>query len=99
MNLYPFQETGVDFALRHPKVLIADEMGLGKSVQALTGIERDKNIRSVLIVCPKSLITNWRAEARNWLSTSRLGAVTLITNYEALQKLIATGQRRNIEFD
>lgn len=85
MKLYPFQEEGVHFALRHPHCLIADEMGLGKTVQAIEVLARDRSIRRVLIVCPKSLMTNWQAALFEQLSTARYAALyPRIINYEKL---------------
>ncbi len=48
---------------------LADDMGLGKSLQALTVIQRCRNEGSscpVLLVCPTSVIGNWRQEARRF---------------------------------
>ena len=45
---------------------LADDMGLGKTVQTLALIERDwerGERRPVLLVCPTSVVTNWRKEA------------------------------------
>jgi len=45
---------------------LADDMGLGKTVQALALVQRDwanGNHNPVLIVCPTSVVNNWRKEA------------------------------------
>ena len=45
---------------------LADDMGLGKTVQALALIQRDHaegERRPVLLVCPTSVVSNWRKEA------------------------------------
>jgi len=45
---------------------LADDMGLGKTIQTLALIKRDhdtKNKRPVLLVCPTSVVNNWRKEA------------------------------------
>jgi SNF2 family DNA or RNA helicase len=44
-------------------------MGLGKTMQAITAIRmlvRSGEIRSVLLICPKPLVTNWRREFGLW---------------------------------
>ena len=66
---FPYQMEGVAFLYpRHPAVL-ADEMGLGKTMQAITSIRlllRTGEVRSVLMVCPKPLVTNWQREFSLW---------------------------------
>jgi SWI/SNF-related matrix-associated actin-dependent regulator of chromatin subfamily A-like protein 1 len=55
LELFPFQEEGIRFALEHEGTLIADEMGLGKSVQAIGVINEDigpGHVRS--FVCRRS---------------------------------------------
>jgi SNF2 family DNA or RNA helicase len=45
---------------------LADDMGLGKTIQALALIQRDWYAglkRPVLLVCPTSVVNNWRKEA------------------------------------
>ena len=55
---------------------MADEMGLGKTLQcvalAWTMLMQSPQIsppliKSVLIVCPGSLVKNWQAEYKKWL--------------------------------
>ena len=47
--------------------ILADEMGLGKTVQTLAHVLAERAAgrldRPVLVVCPTSLVANWRAEA------------------------------------
>ncbi|MDQ8179082.1 SNF2-related protein [Pelagicoccus sp. SDUM812005] len=77
-TLRPYQKTGVAW-LHHlfkNKLggILADEMGLGKTLQALAFLDsarntqnqkpRTQNPRDVsLVVCPASLVENWRREA------------------------------------
>lgn len=63
--------------------ILADEMGLGKTLQTITLIwtllkqnpiyEDAPVIKKALIVCPVTLINNWRKEFRKWLGNERLG--------------------------
>lgn len=62
-----YQKAGVHFALARKRTLIGDEMGLGKTIQALGYINAKEDIRTVLILCPASLKSNWQREARKWL--------------------------------
>ena len=66
---FPFQFEGVAFLYPRHAAILADEMGLGKTMQAITAIRlllRRGEIRSVLMVCPKPLVTNWQREFHLW---------------------------------
>jgi len=48
-----------------PRLLIADEVGVGKTIEAgliLRELQARQQVGNVLIVCPKALVTKWRAE-------------------------------------
>ena len=67
--------------------ILADEMGLGKTLQTIALLwtllkqnpicegphDPPPVIRKALVVCPVTLINNWRKEFRKWLGTDRLG--------------------------
>ncbi|KAL2074592.1 hypothetical protein VTL71DRAFT_8370 [Oculimacula yallundae] len=63
--------------------LLADEMGLGKTLQTIcllwTLLKQnpiygsDPVIKKALIVCPVTLIENWKAEFKKWLGNERIG--------------------------
>ena len=68
-TLYSYQARGVAWMLRTLRhtggVILADEMGLGKTIQIISlllleGLEDEE--RPALIVCPSSLLANWRRE-------------------------------------
>jgi len=68
-KLYPFQRVGVKFLAEHDVALLADEMGLGKSIQAIVALRllfRTKGVTSGLIVCPKSVLTDWEKKLWEW---------------------------------
>ena len=50
--------------------ILADDMGLGKTVQALAMMQvlfnRNKIEQPMLVVCPTSLVGNWRSEAKKF---------------------------------
>ena len=69
-TLRDYQKTGVSWLLDHAAAglggILADEMGLGKTLQSLAliaALRRQWPDRPALVVCPKSLLANWRAEA------------------------------------
>ena len=48
---------------------LADDMGLGKTVQTLAAIQRDREAgetRPVLLICPTSVVGNWKKEAERF---------------------------------
>ncbi|KAA8651567.1 hypothetical protein EYZ11_006541 [Aspergillus tanneri] len=63
--------------------ILADDMGLGKTLQTITLLwtllkqnpvyEAGPVIKKALIVCPVTLINNWRKEFRKWLGNERIG--------------------------
>ncbi len=66
---FPFQFEGVAFLYPRHAAILADEMGLGKTMQAITAIRlllRRGEIRSVLMICPKPLVSNWQREFHLW---------------------------------
>lgn len=75
-RLYPFQQRGVDYLHYLYKNnfggLLADEMGLGKSVQVLAFFSRLFQNGPKLIVCPTSLITNWKREVEKFLPSEEV---------------------------
>ncbi|GIS62353.1 MAG: hypothetical protein CM1200mP2_45780 [Planctomycetaceae bacterium] len=67
---FPFQYQGnLRGCSPQASALLADEMGLGKTMQAISALRllmRSGEIRSVLLICPKPLITNWQRELQLW---------------------------------
>ena len=67
----PFQKDSIRFALtKEGRILLADDMGLGKTMQTLAflgGLMISKTIRNALVVCPKSVLQNWKREASDVL--------------------------------
>jgi DNA repair and recombination protein RAD54B len=63
--------------------LLADEMGLGKTLQTIALLwtllkqnpihGSDGVIKKALIVCPVTLIVNWKKEFNKWLGNERIG--------------------------
>ncbi|KAF9529285.1 P-loop containing nucleoside triphosphate hydrolase protein [Crepidotus variabilis] len=74
--------------------ILADEMGLGKTLQTIalvwTLIRQNPYagpspaVQKVLIVCPVSLINNWKAEFHKWLGRDRVGIVACDKNSSSI---------------
>ncbi|MEQ1831254.1 MAG: DEAD/DEAH box helicase [Pirellula sp.] len=66
---FPYQMEGIAFLFPRDAAILADEMGLGKTMQAITAIRMlllSSELRNVLLICPKPLVTNWVREFRQW---------------------------------
>ncbi|HTL48105.1 MAG TPA: DEAD/DEAH box helicase, partial [Verrucomicrobiae bacterium] len=69
-ELRPYQHKGFSWLCfmreKNLGACLADDMGLGKTVQMITHFLREKNPaagrRTVLIVCPMSIVRNWEKE-------------------------------------
>lgn len=61
MTPFPYQIAGAEFLASRKVALLADEPGLGKSLQAIRACDA-VNASNVLIVCPASVVGNWRGE-------------------------------------
>ena len=66
---FPFQYQGIAFLYPRHAAILADEMGLGKTMQAITAVRmllRGGQLRRVLLICPKPLVSNWQREFQLW---------------------------------
>ena len=66
---FPYQYEGMAFLYPRQFAILADEMGLGKTMQAISSIRlllHSREVRSVLLVCPKPLVSNWVREFEVW---------------------------------
>jgi SWI/SNF-related matrix-associated actin-dependent regulator of chromatin subfamily A-like protein 1 len=75
-TLLPYQRAGVAYASATKRTFIADEMGLGKTLQAIATLEnlhaqREEEETSpaypAVVVCPPTLVLNWKNEYNRWL--------------------------------
>ncbi|MGI4789552.1 MAG: DEAD/DEAH box helicase [Janthinobacterium lividum] len=77
--LLPFQITGIAALLGRPALLLADDMGLGKTIQTIAALRilfMQGEITSALIVCPASLLAQWRGEIALWAPELGVTAIT-----------------------
>ncbi|HWW03020.1 MAG TPA: DEAD/DEAH box helicase [Candidatus Acidoferrum sp.] len=71
-DMRPYQKEGFDFLCHLTQVrlggILADDMGLGKTLQTLAWlawlkVRNGKNPKPSLVICPASVLHNWRREA------------------------------------
>lgn len=105
VKLHPYQKEGILFAVAKRRAFIGDDMGLGKTMQAIGAallLKELGEVGRVLVVCPASLKSQWRAEieracgaptevvsggARNRAEQYRTTkAFFLLINYELLHR-------------
>lgn len=71
LSYHLFQKAGVqyieDALAERQGMILADDMGLGKTIMFLGYVNRHKNIRRVLVICPPNGRINWIREAKKWL--------------------------------
>jgi SNF2 family DNA or RNA helicase len=75
---FGYQLDGIAFLYPRQEAVLADEMGLGKTMQAITAIRllvHQNQLRRVLLVCPKPLVTNWQREFAQWAPELTVTAV------------------------
>lgn len=75
---FPYQLDGIAFLFPRYAGILADEMGLGKTMQAISTIRLllcSGEVRSVLLVCPKPLVTNWLREFSVWAPEIPIAAI------------------------
>ncbi|KAI9668669.1 MAG: helicase [Alyxoria varia] len=85
--------------------ILADEMGLGKTLQVIALLwtlmkqnpiyEDQPPVKKALIVCPVTLIKNWRKEFRKWLGDGRLG-IFVVTDKKARLTDFTHGKAYNV---
>jgi superfamily II DNA or RNA helicase len=74
-ELRPYQKEGFDFLVylsqHNLGGILADDMGLGKTLQTLAWIawmqEQNSSSKPVLVICPASVLHNWRREANRFV--------------------------------
>lgn len=73
---FPFQCSGIEYALLQKKVVIGDDMGLGKTIQGLATLYKSKAFPA-LVVTPSSNKYNW---AEDEIPTCMPGVAVVLAN-------------------
>ena len=76
LPLLPYQRAGVAYASNARRTFIADDMGLGKTIQAIATLEYVMDSYPAVVVCPATLVLNWKAEYNRWLPHRTVKVVT-----------------------
>jgi len=103
-KLRDFQRQAVEFVRRHKAVIIGDEMGCGKTIEAIASIAA-LDLFPAVVVCPPSLVLNWKAEVNAWLPGKTVdvvkgarhkpvGADVTIMGYTMMRSIQAAGRPR-----
>ncbi|MBX3746059.1 MAG: DEAD/DEAH box helicase [Verrucomicrobiae bacterium] len=80
-EMRPYQKEGFDFLCHLHNVrlggILADDMGLGKTLQTLAWLlwlklKHGKRSKPVLVICPASVLHNWRREAEKFTPAMRV---------------------------
>lgn len=75
---FPYQLDGIAFLFPRYACVLADEMGLGKTMQAVSTIRMllcSGELRQILLICPKPLVSNWLREFALWAPEIPVAAI------------------------
>ena len=78
------ERSGAARSAKLPGFLLADDVGLGKTISAWAAILEMKDVESVLVVCPLSVVAHWR---RTIEAMGDGGKDIVVLNYDRLGKL------------
>jgi SNF2 family DNA or RNA helicase len=73
-KLRPYQKTDINFLSKLPHAAIFNEQRTGKTPTTLKLIEAEGH-EKVIVVCPASLVLNWKKEVETWLTGYEVIAV------------------------
>ena len=71
--------------------ILADDMGLGKTIQIISLLKsylKEKKRKPSIVVCPSTLVLNWKAEVEKWCSG--INTIIIKGKMEDRKKLIDT---------
>lgn len=93
-DLHSYQKEGVSFLVRSEHALLADDMGLGKTAQcsiAMAVLLKTERITRALVICPRSIVRQWRHEAKEWA-----GLNVTIVDGERRERVVIWEHRRGV---
>lgn len=96
-ELRDYQEEGFRWMVRLTEwgagACLADDMGLGKTVQTIALMLYRAKKGAMLVVCPASVIYNWKAELERFAPSL---AVTLLSEVEDRKSVISQAQKHSV---
>lgn len=96
-TLYPYQAEDVKELIARPRVILGSVMRAGKMVETF---ELVKQIQpdTILIICPKTMISEWRYNVEEWLDASYHDRFDII-NYERLRNISIVNDIMKVHYD
>jgi len=88
-GLFAHQRIGVNFLINRKKAILSDDMGLGKTCTGILAAEQlklDGTANYLLVICPVTLVPNWRRELVKWDSSFGASHARIVP-YSQLAKL------------
>lgn len=98
---FPHQRLGTNFLIYEERALLADDMGLGKTKQAIdAACNLPEQPDRIVILCPKSLMRNWKNEIEMHAEGDNLVYLLGSSNLQQREKelerfqMLASGYRK-----
>jgi len=95
--LYPYQVEDVQWLQERPRCILGSDMGIGKTLEALA-LTQKLSLDSTLVICPKSLVSEWEMQIERWLGKERLDNFVVL-NYEKLRKPLLCNKLNEYKWD
>ena len=76
--------------------ILADDMGLGKTLQVISVLRAEAKSKvhtTSIVVCPSTLVLNWKSEVEKWCNTMKVLVLSgkIENRREKLEKKFARG--------
>jgi len=88
-SLFDFQKEATEFMIKTRRSLLGLAPGLGKTASSIFAANEVK-CESILVVCPLSLVRNWRNEIKKWIGKPATIWHGKIENWEPYDKWVIT---------
>lgn len=89
-QLFGKQKEAVQFMKRHKRVLLGMAPGTGKTATSIFAANELKEYDDILVVCPLSLVRNWKNEIKKWLGEEAVIWHGPVSNWSPYRKWVVT---------